>query len=278
MRQTYILPVMTPIKVLITGVCGTLGGALHRVLTIQPEFWDVYGTDRRHSVREELLPEWKPIILPERLSVGDLAEMEFAVKVVSGMDMVVHLAAEANPGSAWENIHRCNMVSTYNVYEACRLANVKRILFASSIRISFGYLSAEPYYSLWDKPFTKSEPPVPCITHEMPIWPSETYGASKAWGEALGRVFALRHKISCICLRFGGISPRNVPLTPAGPEWSGWCSLGDYTHMMVQCLQAPAAVRFDIFYAVSNNQRLWVDIKHAREIVGYNPKDRAEDK
>ena len=47
--------------------------------------------------------------------------------------------------------------------------------------------------------------------------------------------------------------------------------------MVERCIDAPDDLRFDIFYAVSNNRYRWVDIEHAREVVGYVPQDRAED-
>ena len=35
-------------------------------------------------------------------------------------------------------------------------------------------------------------------------------------------------------------------------------------------------LRFEIFYGMSNNDYRWVDIEHARRMVGYVPRDRAE--
>ena len=46
--------------------------------------------------------------------------------------------------------------------------------------------------------------------------------------------------------------------------------------MAVKCVEAPASVRFDIFYVVSNNKYGYRDIEHAREVVGYEPTDSAE--
>lgn len=41
-------------------------------------------------------------------------------------------------------------------------------------------------------------------------------------------------------------------------------------------MDAPDALRFDIFHGVSNNHYRWVDLDHAREKVGYIPQDRAK--
>jgi hypothetical protein len=47
--------------------------------------------------------------------------------------------------------------------------------------------------------------------------------------------------------------------------------------MVERCIGAPEALRFDIFYAVSNNRWSYRDVEHAREVVGYVPQDAAED-
>jgi len=36
------------------------------------------------------------------------------------------------------------------------------------------------------------------------------------------------------------------------------------------------AVEFDIFYGVSDNDRGWMDIEYARDVLGYDPVDNGE--
>ena len=55
-----------------------------------------------------------------------------------------------------------------------------------------------------------------------------------------------------------------------------WCSYRDIVQMIEKCIDAPDSVKFDIFYAVSNNKWSYRDISHAREVVGYEPEDQAE--
>jgi len=47
--------------------------------------------------------------------------------------------------------------------------------------------------------------------------------------------------------------------------------------MVDKCINAPESVRFDIFYAGSNNKYNYRDITHAREVVGFEPQDNSED-
>ena len=56
-----------------------------------------------------------------------------------------------------------------------------------------------------------------------------------------------------------------------------WCSQRDIVHLIECCSHAPEALRFGIYYGISDNQGRWVDLKNARRDVGYQPQDRAED-
>ena len=51
----------------------------------------------------------------------------------------------------------------------------------------------------------------------------------------------------------------------------------DVVQLIEKSIEAPDDLRFDIFYGVSNNRFRWVDIDHAREILGYIPQDSAEE-
>jgi hypothetical protein len=61
---------------------------------------------------------------------------------------------------------------------------------------------------------------------------------------------------------------------PRGPMLD--CSHTDRAQMVVKCLEAPDAVRYDIFYGASDNRRGYRDWTHARDVVGYEPTGSAE--
>ena len=103
--------------------------------------------------------------------------------------------------------------------------------------------------------------------------PLSFYGCSKVCGEAMAHMYAYTHGMSSICLRIGSVPVDNRPRRNGG----GWCSHGDLAQLIHRCIDAPESVRFDVFYAVSNNKGRWMDIDHAREVIGYMPQDRAED-
>jgi len=95
------------------------------------------------------------------------------------------------------------------------------------------------------------------------------------WGEALGRVFADTHGLSVICIRIGGVEDEDEPL-PQGWSTAVWCSKRDVAQMVERAIQAPDDLRYDVFYAVSDNKWRWVDIGHGREVLGYVPQDSTE--
>ena len=47
--------------------------------------------------------------------------------------------------------------------------------------------------------------------------------------------------------------------------------------MVRKCVEAPDSVGFDVFYALSNNKRGYRDIQHAKDVIGFEPQDSAED-
>ncbi len=81
--------------------------------------------------------------------------------------------------------------------------------------------------------------------------------------------------MSVICLRIGAVNLEDRPLSPR--QFSVWCSQRDVAQMVERCIAAPESLRFDIFYAVSDNKWSYRDVAHARDVVGYLPQDRAED-
>jgi len=265
-------------SVLITGVCGVLGGAIHRQLARHPARFDLWGLDSLSAPRQDLLPDWTPNIPAGRLTVGDVADFDLVTRALEGMDVVIHMAAVTDPAAPWEQLLRTNIAGTHNVFEASRQAGVHRVILASSVRVSFGYYLVEPYRSIFDERFADVPDPIPLVTHRMPTWPVGDYSAGKIWAEALAHSYAVQFYLPSFCLRVGGVAPDGQPWTERGMDTSIWCSLRDLCQLVERCLDAPvAAGQFDVFYAVSDNRYRWVDIDHARQVVGYVPQDGLQD-
>jgi len=171
-----------------------------------------------------------------------------------------------------------NVTGARNAFEAAHRVGVGRVVYASSIMVSWGYQQDEPYKAIAECRFDEvDEKELRVVTHEWPVRPTGLYPASKVWGEALGRYYADVHGMSVICLRIGWVNGVDTPRSQPGMA-PIWCSQRDIAQMVERAIQAPDDLRFDVFYAVSNNRLCWVDIEHARQVLGYVPQDRAEDK
>jgi nucleoside-diphosphate-sugar epimerase len=175
----------------------------------------------------------------------------------------------------WESVLQNNVVGAYHVFEASRLAGVKRVIYASSVQVSFGYAVDEPFGSILQGKLENVPAEIPIVTHSMPTRPLNLYAASKVMGEALAHVYAYKYGISCLVLRIGWVVAED---RPRGPSGSDWCSWRDICQLVQRCIDAPESLKFDIFYGLSDNRYRFLDIEHAREVLGYMSEDRAEER
>jgi nucleoside-diphosphate-sugar epimerase len=130
-------------KVLITGVYGLIGGAVYKRLCAQPESYETYGLARRRHPSVSVPTEWDVEVPESRFFESDLSSLEQVTEAVQGMDVVVHMAADPSGSAGWESLLASNIIGAYHVFEACRLAGVGRIVFASSNMVSFGYMDTD---------------------------------------------------------------------------------------------------------------------------------------
>jgi len=244
--------------VLVTGLSGRIGGALLKHL----------------STTHELRALNRRPVAGVAGHCADIADLEAIRPAFAGIDVVVHLAALADGSAPLDAVLRNNVVGTYNVFEAARLAGVRRVVFASSGATVAGWEREMPYRALVAGRYDEVTE-WPRITHETPVRPTGLYGASKVWGEALARHYADSHGLSVICLRIGHVVVEDRPLTVR--DFSVWCSQRDIARMIGHAIDAPDSVRFDVFFVVSDNRWGYRDLAHAREVLGWSPLDRAED-
>jgi nucleoside-diphosphate-sugar epimerase len=246
-------------RILVTGMSGLIGNAL-----------------RKHLENDYELTALNRSAVPGvRCFQADIADFDAIQPAFVGQDVVVHLSANAKLFAPWEAILQTNIIGTYNVFEAARRAGVKRVIYASS-GATISTLQREfPYNALVEGRYDEVAAGWPMITHESPTRPSQLYGVSKVFGEVLARHFTDNSDLSIICLRFGVVNdvdrPRNIK------EFPMWCSQRDAVQMVQRCIAAPDTLRYDIFFVTSNNKWGYRDLTHAREIVGYEPQDAAED-
>ena len=227
--------------VLVTGAAGGIGGHLRRLLKgVYPHIrWSDFTTPADLATDESFIK-------------ADLANMAEVEKSVDGVEGIVHLGGYSVEGP-WETILNANITGCYNLFEAARRKGVERIVFASSNH-------AVGFY-----PRTRR------IGVDAPVRPDSRYGVSKAFGEALGALYAFKHGIRVTCIRIGNVADEPVDRR----RLSIWIKPEDLVQLIRIGLEHPN-IRHEIFYGASDNARSWWDNAAAFR-HGYRPQGHGED-
>ena len=169
-------------RLLITGAAGEVGSALRSLLPehLGGQFSILRLTDNRDLGEAQA---------GEELAPADLTDFDAVLKVMQGVDAVIHLGGIADEDT-YANIRAVNMDGTYNVLEAARQAGVRRVAFASSIHTVGFYPRSET------------------ISPTVPVRPDTYYGVSKVFGEALGRMYWERYGLEFVGVRICSFQPR----------------------------------------------------------------------
>lgn len=264
-------------NVLVTGANGLIGNLVYAHLAAQSDRYSPFGNARRRETSARVTDAIYTPIPDERLRIADLKDFDGVKRAIAGMDVVVHMAADASGHSGYDSVLGNNIIGTHNVFEACRLAGVKRVIFASTNQVVFGYRDTDPYRSLFALRFDEvNSQNIKPITHDQPARPLNDYAASKVYGEAIAHQYAFAHGLSSIALRIGWVTNDDQLPHPAARFL--WCSQRDIVQLVMKCIEAPAALRFDVFFGQSNNPYNLVDIEHPRRVLGYEPQDSVEDR
>ena len=97
-------------KVLITGVYGLIGSVVYDRLVAQPDAYEVYGLARRRHPSDRVAPDKRIEIPDERFTLSDLSDMAVLEAALTGIDAVVHMAADPNLEAGWESILASNLI------------------------------------------------------------------------------------------------------------------------------------------------------------------------
>jgi len=227
-------------KILITGAAGDVGTRLRKLLK------GVY------SLRVSDIRKPADLSADDEFVAADLGDYEQTKQITAGIDGIVHLGGYSVEGP-WETIHKSNIVGCYNLFEAAYRSGVKRVVFASSNH-------AVGFYRRDQK-----------IGVDVTVRPDSRYGVSKAFGEAVGALYADKHGLQVTCIRIGNVGDK--PLDKR--RLSIWVKPEDLTQLVRIGLEHPD-IRFEIFYGASDNEAGWWDNSNARRF-GYRPQFRSED-
>lgn len=227
-------------RVLITGAAGAIGRRLRAdIAGIYPV---VRLTDRA---------DMAPPGAGEEVMAADLADLAACEAVCAGVDGIVHLGGQAIEAD-WDTVLQANIVGCYNLFEAARRQGVQRIVFATTNHVIGFYRRAQR------------------IDHTAPVRPDSRYGVSKAFGEALGRLYADKYGLRVLNIRIGNFGDR--PLDRR--RLSIWLSPRDFLQLVRIGLEHPE-LHYETVYGASENDRTWWDNANAYRL-GYRPQDESE--
>jgi uronate dehydrogenase len=209
-------------KVALSGAGGNMGKILRARLLER-------GVDLRSAGG---LRPLEPLVEGEDLMHGDLRDPAVVDRLLTGVDVLIHLAGTSVERPLPEIIEN-NLRALVEVYEGARRHKVRRIVFASSNH-AFGM------YSVNDK-----------LSLDAPYRPDGFYGLSKVWGEALARMYWDKHGIEGVSVRIGtcmGKPPADFR------QLSTWLGQEDLMQLIMQCITVPD-IGYLAVWGVSNNTR-----------------------
>ncbi len=228
-------------KILLTGANGGVGRRLRKLL---PAF---YPEIRLSDVRP---PD--DLAAHEEFVTADLADPGQVEAAVEGVDAVIHLGGLSTE-FAWEDILNVNIIGTYNLFEAARKHHVARVVFPSSNQV----LGFYPRHRR--------------LGTDVTVRPSSRYGLSKAFGEAIGALYADKHGVRVFCIRIGRVHD----LPEDERRLALWVKPEDLVQLIRIGLDHPD-IHYEIVYGQSLNEGSWYDNSRAYEL-GYRPEGRADE-
>ena len=188
----------------------------------------------------------------ERWTTADLTRPDELAPLMAGADGLIHLGGQSVEAD-WDTVNMANIQGYQNILEASRAAGVGRVIFASSNHACGFY------------PRTRR------IGIDQAVRPDGFYGVSKAFGEALGSLYADKWGLRVMSIRIGNIAER-----PADHRrLSIWQHPEDLAQLIRIGLEHPE-IHHAIVYGASHNERAWWDNGTALSL-GYRPKHSAED-
>jgi nucleoside-diphosphate-sugar epimerase len=169
------------LTILITGGTGFLGAYFARYAIKKGERVVIID---RYADRGRIADILAQVTLIE----GDVSDSELLAHTIAEHDVerIAHFAfilGSPKPGQMLPYV-QVQCLGTANVFEAARVAGVRRVLFASSVA-AYGRQQTS------------------LLTEDLVPNPSEPYGTCKAWGEAMGRHYSEQLGLDVVSLRFG---------------------------------------------------------------------------
>lgn len=188
-------------QILVTGGAGFIGSHLVGALVEQGHsvrVLDNFSTGKRQNLAG----------LEVELMDGEVTDFEMVCRAVAGCERVFHLAALVSVRRSLAEPmlnHQVNVTGMFQVLEACRLASVPRLVYASSAAV-YGNLPQLP----------KRE--------DDPLAPVSPYGVAKWMNEQYAGIYTTNYALETVGLRYFNVfGQRQDPTSPYSGVLSIFC-------------------------------------------------------
>ena len=217
-------------RVLVTGSGGLIG---YRV------------AERLHGAGADVLGvDLRPSGGPFPSVAGDVADLPLMRRLAEGRPNVVHAGAVSGPMLMLDDpygIAQANLGGAMGVFEACRQAGARRLVWLSSIAV-YG-----------------NQPTLDPVAETAALHPRSFYGHTKAAGEALLRAYAEHYGLRAVALRLSsvygvrrraacalrsameaGLAGQPVTVAAEGSSFRQYVHVDDAAEAVMLALAAPA--------------------------------------
>ena len=238
-------------KVLITGAAGLCGSVLYDGLI--KKGYKIICCDKK--ITPSNAAKKIKLKVSNKIKKIDLKNLKSLLKITKGIDAAIHFGGiprHSPKEDVYSKILENNISGTYNLFEACRINRVKRIIFASSAHV-IGFHNRKNR-----------------IDEKCTLRPDSHYAVSKCFGEALASLYSDKYDIKTMSIRIGSVLPQ-----PTDERFlSTWISFRDLVHLVDIGLKS-SKLHCSVVYGISKNKRSWWKNNSAYKL-GYKPKDNAE--
>jgi uronate dehydrogenase len=145
-----------------------------------------------------------------------------------------------------------SMEGTISLFDAARASGVQRVIYASSHHVVGFHSRAER------------------INDQVELRPDSRYGVGKAFGEAIGALYAYKHDMKVLAIRIGNVNTRPIDRRRLG-SWLSWRDLGQLVSIGIE----NPSILFNVVYGISDATGRNYDNSSAYRL-GYRPKDMSE--
>ena len=188
---------------------------------------------------------------------GDLTDFKSLHKAVNDVDCIIHLAACSDDDDFISKLVPSNVIGVFNIFEAAKIAGVKRVIFASSCQAA-DLVGEREQISVNDR------------------FPTDHYGLTKLWAEDLAQMYSRCFGIAVLVTRLGWVvrslfDYELMRSLPGGREL--FLSHNDLREFFRCCLHSPITP-FSIVYAFSKQRDPEIfDMEPSRRLLNYEPID-----